>query len=453
MLILKKIEEDSSVGRILRNLLSLYPYKKWKLGKSFFQFYNLLFQNEKLSFEEMQSYQLNEMKRVVNQAYNNTVFYKEKYDEAGFHPSQLKSLSDVSLIPVLTRSEVKENSSKMIDINFKGKIYQSVTSGTTAKPLTVYRNKATAQKEWAAICYQWSRVGYQPGDGRIEFRGILDKATTFIHLKHERVLRVNIVEMDENNLDLILAAIRTSNYKFIHGYPGSIYKFFNLVKRKYGQFPTDIKIKSFLLASENIFDWQIELMREMIPEAKVICHYGQAEKVALGAWNNPDSYRDENYHFIPSYSFVEVRENAVIGTSFISDVMPLIRYEVNDSMKLKSAKPIAEKTLYPVVEQIRGRIEDITYTTEGKSVPPALVTFPFKKLKLIDSCKITQVGKTKFEILVQSSKEKEELSIEINELEQKMKVIYGESATFNFLFTDKIPLTKNGKFKWVEYKV
>ena len=39
------------------------------------------------------------------------------------------------------------------------------------------------------------------------------------------------------------------------------------------------------------------------------------------------------------------------------------------------------------------------------------------------------------------------------ELEEKMKVIYGESAKFNFLITDKIPLTKNGKFKWVECKI
>ena len=327
MFTLNKIEEDSFIGRTLRNLLSIYPYERWKLGKSFFQFYDLLFQNEKRSFEEVKNYQFGELKRVVNQAYNNTFFYKKKYDEAGFHPSQLKSLSDITLIPILTRAEVKENSTRMIDQTFKGKLYQSVTSGTTAKPLTVYRNKATAQKEWAAICYQWSRIGYQPGDGRIEFRGMLDKTTISIHLKHERVLRVNIVEMTEENIDLIIEAIKKSRYKFIHGYPTSICKFFNLVEKKYGSFPTEIKIEGFLLASENIFEWQIELMRKMVPEAKVICHYGQAEKVALGAWNH-----DENYHFIPSYSFVEVREQSVIGTSFINDVMPLIRYDVNDTM-------------------------------------------------------------------------------------------------------------------------
>ena len=448
MFTLNKIEEDSFIGRTLRNLLSIYPYERWKLGKSFFQFYDLLFQNEKRSFEEVKNYQFGELKRVVNQAYNNTFFYKKKYDEAGFHPSQLKSLSDITLIPILTRAEVKENSTRMIDKTFKGKLYQSVTSGTTAKPLTVYRNKATAQKEWAAICYQWSRIGYQPGDGRIEFRGMLDKTTISIHLKHERVLRVNIVEMTEENIDLIIEAIKKSRYKFIHGYPTSICKFFNLVEKKYGSFPTEIKIEGFLLASENIFEWQIELMRKMVPEAKVICHYGQAEKVALGAWNH-----DENYHFIPSYSFVEVREQSVIGTSFINDVMPLIRYEVNDTMLLKSNRPISEQTLYPVVDNISGRMEDITYTTEGKSVPPALVTFPFKKLKLVEACKIVQIGKTTFELLVESNTRTDELNVEIEELVQKMKVVYGENATFNVSITDKIPLTKNGKFKWVEYKV
>jgi len=447
MSILNKIEDNNFVGRSLRQLLSIYPYEKWKLGTAFFQFYALLFKNEKLNLEEVQAYQLKELQRVVYQAYDNTSFYKEKYDKAGFHPSQIKTLADLKLIPVLTRDELKNNGENMVDKTFKGKLYKSVTSGTTAKPLTIYRNKETAQKEYASVCYQWARVGYQPGDGRIEFRGILAKETTFIQLKHERVLRINIIEMAEDNVYSILNAIRKSGYNYIHGYPGSIYKFFNLVKKKYGQFPNDINIKAFLLASENIFDWQIDLMREMIPAAKVICHYGQAEKVALGAWNN-----DENYHFIPSYSITEINENTIIGTSFISDVMPLIRYEVNDSMELKSETPITDKVLFPVVSTISGRMEDITYTTEGKSVPPALVTFPFKNLKLIESCKIIQNTKIEFDVIIQSSIDRGSLNAEIGELEEKMKIIYGENATFNFSIVAKIPLTLAGKFKWVECK-
>ena len=448
MSITTNLENDNLIGKFLRFCLALYPYEKWKLGTPFFQFYALLFKHEKLSLEEVQVYQLDELKRVVNQAYHHTNFYKKKYDVAGFHPSHLKSLEDLQLIPKLSRDEVRDNGRNMVDKTFSGKLYKSVTSGTTAKPLTIYRDKKTAQKEWAAICYQWSRVGYQPGDGRIEFRGFLPKKTTFIYLKHEKVLRVNLIEMDENNIDSIVQSIIKSGYQYIHGYPGSICKFIKLVINKHGAFPTNFKIKKFLLASENIFDWQIELIRETFKGATVICHYGQAEKVALGAWSD-----DENYHFIPSYSITEIMENTIIGTSFISDVMPLIRYEVNDTMKLKSATPIGNKILYPVVENISGRIEDITYTTEGKAVPPALVTFPFKNLKTIESCKITQIEKTKFTILVQTSVNNELFKKEIMELEQKMKIIYGENATFNFSITDKIPLTNNGKFKWVEYKM
>ena len=448
MFILKKIEDDSFFGRLLRNLLSLIPYEKWKLGASFFDFYNLLNTNENLSLEEAKKYQFKELQRIVNQAYNCTPFYKKKYDLAGFHPSQLKCLDDLAIIPILTRSEVRDNGLDMVDTTFTGKRYKSVTSGTTAKPLAIYRDKATAQKEWASICYQWARVGYKPGDGRIEFRGILNKSTTLINLKHERVVRVNIIEMDSDNVDEILLAIRKSGYKFIHGYPGSIYKFFKLVKDKLGKFPADIKIEAFLLASENIFDWQIELMREMIPEAKVMCHYGQAEKVALGAWCN-----DENYHFIPSYGIVEVKENTILGSSFISNIMPLIRYEVNDSMVLKSLLPTGSISLFPVVKEVSGRMEDITYTTNGKSVPPALVTFPFKNLKLIESCKIIQNTKLNFELIIQSSIPQAELKNELTELEEKMKVIYGENAKFNFSIVKKIPLTKNGKFKWVECRI
>lgn len=445
--LLSKIEEDNFTGKFLRYGLSLVPYSKWKLGNDFKTYYNLLFNNEKLKLEDIQNYQFKELKRVLDQAYNYTSFYKKKYDEVGFHPSQVKSLKDIELIPVLTRLEVRGNGIEMIDNRFKGKLYKSVTSGTTATPLTIYRNRTTAKKEWAAICYQWSRVGYKPGDGRIEFRGNMHKSTTFIHLKHERVLRINIVEMSEDNITSILNAIKKTKYSFIHGYPSAIHKFFSIVLKKNKEFPSSIKIKAFLLASENIFDWQIELFKEIIPTAKVICHYGQAEKVALGAWNE-----DQNYHFIPSYSLTEIKANKLIGTSFISDIMPLIRYEVNDQMELASELPVGDKMLFPVVSKISGRMEDITYTTEGKPVPPALVTFPFKKLKLIEACRIVQVNKSEFEVLVQSIEQEQELRIELNELETKMKLIYGENAKFSFSITSKIPLSKNGKFKWVECK-
>ena len=67
--------------------------------------------------------------------------------------------------------------------------------------------------------------------------------------------------------------------------------------------------------------------------------------------------------------------------------------------------------------------------------------------------KLSKTQKTEFDVIIQSGHNREMLNEEIIELEEKMKIIYGESAKFNFSVTTKIPLTTNGKFKWVECKL
>ena len=52
------------------------------------------------SIDEIKALQLNRLKWSVNHAYNNVSFYKNKYDEIGIHPSDLKHLEDIKLFPL-----------------------------------------------------------------------------------------------------------------------------------------------------------------------------------------------------------------------------------------------------------------------------------------------------------------------------------------------------------------
>lgn len=58
------------------------------------------------SREHLQEWQLERLKRLVAHAYTNVPFYREKYDTAGVRPEHLKTLSDLSLFPTVTKQEV-----------------------------------------------------------------------------------------------------------------------------------------------------------------------------------------------------------------------------------------------------------------------------------------------------------------------------------------------------------
>lgn len=440
------ITKDSFIEKIIRNIKIFIPFKVRTFNKEFYNFLYLLKENETKSFKEMKNHQFSKLKEQVENVYKFSEFYKKKYDQFGFHPKDLKTLNDLSKIPILTKDEVRKNAKLMVLKNFRGKLYYGHTSGTTGKPLKLFFDKKTIMREWASICYQWERVGYKPTDGRVEFRGFIEKDVNFVFFPENKVLRINIIKMSEENINLILNKIKSKGYHFFHGYPSAIYKFAKILEKK----KKNIHPKAILLASEVLYDWQMEIIDRVFPLSKKIIHYGQAEKIILGAWDN-----ERKYSFIPSYGLLEINEsnNEIIATGFINEIMPFIRYKLTDTIEGYNEKPlIPEKTLFPVIKTILGRLEDYTYNIKGEMIPPAIVTFPFKKLKHINACKIIQNSLDNFEILFEV--EKNSLSIEeANQILNDLKKIYGHNVNMRYRFLKKIPEDKSGKFRWIECKI
>jgi phenylacetate-coenzyme A ligase PaaK-like adenylate-forming protein len=197
---------------------------------------------------------------------------------------------------MLTKDEVRNFGKEMIVKSYKGKIYSDHTSGTTGKTLQIFRDKKTSSREWAAICYQWERVGYTPYDGRVEFRGFITSNDDYMFLPNQRILRINLIKLSSQNIRAVIKKINKTGYKFFHGYPSGIYKFTKILVENNLQ----IEPEAVLFASEILYDWQIEVVEKAFPRCKLIAHYGQTEKVALGAWTD-----ERTYHFIPTYGIVE----------------------------------------------------------------------------------------------------------------------------------------------------
>ena len=117
------------------------------------------------SIDEIKALQLNRLKWSVNHAYNNVEFYKNKYDEIGIHPSDLKHLEDINLFPFTTKEDLRQNypfnmfAHKLDDI---ARIHAS--SGTTGKPTVVAYTKNDL-KMWEHLIERCLRAsGMKKGD-------------------------------------------------------------------------------------------------------------------------------------------------------------------------------------------------------------------------------------------------------------------------------------------------
>ncbi len=64
---------------------------------------------ETLPREEIESLQLRRLRDVCNRVYANVPFYRKRFDEAGISPADIKSLSDIRLLPFTEKQDLRNN--------------------------------------------------------------------------------------------------------------------------------------------------------------------------------------------------------------------------------------------------------------------------------------------------------------------------------------------------------
>ncbi|RLB06313.1 MAG: phenylacetate--CoA ligase family protein [Deltaproteobacteria bacterium] len=424
-----------------------------RYGRVFWETYNFLQESQWWSKEKLEEYQMQQLSKLLNHAYENVPYYRRVFEERGLKPKDIQDFSDLRKLPYLTKDTFKARAKEMLARNFDpGKLPTSHTSGTTGKPLQFFEDPFTSPKEWAFICHQWSRVGYKPGDLRVELRGPVNRDKPIYYDPASKVLRLSpLIDSKERTIHY-LKKIQNTGAKFLHGYPGAIASFAYAIKRY--KLTVPFKLRAVLFASEAVYDWERNLVQEVF-NCRVFSHYGMAEKVVLAA----ECEHSHQYHCIPQYGITEIDPDTheIIGTGFLNYANPFIRYRTTDiaSTPISSKCEKCGRNYYPVFAKVEGRLEDFIVTPEGALIAPAIITHPFKDLKTI---KDTQVVQKDMDLVVVRAvpwegKDSQALQVELRQLCQDLQAILGKSVQVKWEIVEEIERTTSGKFKWIVSKV
>ncbi len=109
------------------------------------------------SKEELDAIQLSGLKWTVNHAYRGSAFYRERFNDAGIKPDDIKSLDDLKRLPFVTAEDLQDNYPwPLISVPFEKIVRMHASSGTTGKrKVMVYTAKDV--DDWAdmfARCYE-----------------------------------------------------------------------------------------------------------------------------------------------------------------------------------------------------------------------------------------------------------------------------------------------------------
>jgi len=352
------------------------------LGKNYKLFYEEAKMLEYATKEQIEEYQFLKLKSLLQHAYNTVPFYRDTWNEHGIDINKIQSLDDFyNSIPLVTRDMVQDAPERFVSSIYKpaqGLLMNS--GGSTGIPLTLYYLKGYSRAaEWAHMHLQWSRVGYKIGRPMATLRGeYIGKERIYSYDPWRNTLILSSFNLNENNANVYLDLLNQYKIEFINAYPASLFNLINLLKNKEKIIPS---LKVILLGSENIFAWQLKQFKEFFKIGKIFYWYGHGELCALGGGCEISS----NYHFLPSYSYVEFiseSENGrdasdmceIIGTSFINPLMPLIRYRTQD-YGIVTANLCKCGRKHKQLSQVTGREQEIAVGLNSEKITLTALIF------------------------------------------------------------------------------
>lgn len=327
--------------------------------------------SEQWTPDEIGAYQLHELQRVVKHAYESTRAYRANFDAAGVTPNALYSLDDIRQFPFSTKEQIRD---QLEDYSAPLQEREYITTGgSTGIPFGFYRDKVSFGRELASKAYQYYRVGWKEGDRQLVFRGLpIETPDHTIFVPEFNELRCSSYYLVPEWMEIYRQKAWEYQPDWLRCYPSSGYLFARFLKDTGRSFP---RIKGVLCASENLYDFQKELMREIFG-ARIFSHYGHYEMSVLAGFCETA----DTYHVLPQYGYAELCDaqgqpvdqpgqmGEVVATSFIMSATPFIRYRTRDYAVLQGWQCPACGRPYQIWSRIEGRLQEFIVTGAGRYI-------------------------------------------------------------------------------------
>jgi phenylacetate-coenzyme A ligase PaaK-like adenylate-forming protein len=384
--------------------------------------------------EQLENYQLLQLKKIVSYAFEKSSFYQRKYMAAGFHPSQIKTLEDISLIPILTKPELRIFGEEM-NHTCGNKYFVDQTSGSTNTPMRLYRTVQEKAYLNAKFLYALFQLGY-----RITDRTFSIGVPSRVVKRDSFIQKANVLNRRSLGFDLPIESIAKQFSLFeadvLYGYKSQLLQLGEFLIGKGISFKQP---RIVVVAGEIVDAISVKQLHTYFGE-QVYFIYGSVEfnNMAYQKVAGQDYQVNEACNFIEQLPPVKNEIGEFIVTDFFLKTMPLIRYQIGD------AGTISVLGRTKLIEDISGKIDNYAITSFGK-------VYDFELIHLIEifpsilRFQIVQKELDCFEILVVQV----DSTFNKDVVEATIKASFDGKLKFMVILVDKILPEANGKLRLI----
>ncbi|SFT78229.1 phenylacetate--CoA ligase PaaK [Mesorhizobium sp. YR577] len=320
---------------------------------------------EMASRDEISALQLKRLKTTLAHAYQNSPHYRARFDEAGVHPDDLKTLSDLSKFPFTVKKDLRDTYPFGMFAVPREKLARiHASSGTTGKPTVVGYTRNDIDT-WATVVARSIRAaGGRPGDiCHIAYGYGLFTGGLGAHYGAEK-LGCTVVPISGGMTERQVTLIQDFKPRIIMVTPSYMLSILDEY-RKLGIDPRSTSLAVGIFGAE---PWtnamRLEIERDFDMHAVDI--YGLSEVIGPGVANECVETKDGLHvwedHFYPEVVDPETGEvlpdgemGELVFTSLTKEALPIIRYRTRDLTRLLPGTARAMRR----IEKITGRSDDM----------------------------------------------------------------------------------------------
>jgi len=402
---------------------------------------------------QVEADQWQRLKKLLAHAYDNTTFYRQHFDAAQIKPDEIRRITDLQSLPLLTKDSIRANKDAMIASNIPPqKLVAKKTSGSTGVSVELFVDEESSQwKRAVTMTYdRWAgwdigeRIGAIWGNPQhnINWRTRLRNALL------ERYTYLDTLKMDEEAMRAFYHELQNKPPAILFGHAHSLFLFARFLEVHN---LSGIRPRGIISTCMVLHDFERNTI-EKVFGCRVTNRYG-CEEVSLIACECPEG----NMHLNCDSLIVEfIRDGkpvppgepgAIVVTDLTNYGMPFIRYKVGD-VGVPSAKTFcACGCTYPIMDSLEGRVADYVVTPDGNYISGISLTENFamhlpgvKQMQIVQE----QIDFLLFRI-VKGELFAEQTVQDINRLAQER---FGSQMNWRIEYVDSIQSERSGKYRF-----
>ena len=338
--------------------------------------------------EQLQAIQLQRLKFMVQRAYNHVALFRQRMDDAGMEPTDMRSLGDITKLPFTVKTDLRDTypyglfASPMKDI-----VRLHASTGTTGKPIVVAYTKEDIDV-WANVMMRsFAACGLHAGDviqnayGYGLFTGGLGA-----HYGGE-ALGATVIPISGGNTQRQLMVMKDFGSTAICCTPS----YFLHIIEQAPEFAVKLKELPLRVGVFGAEPWTESMRRRIEAESGIKAYdiYGLSEIIGPGVamececQAGPHIFEDWFYPEIIDLKtgrpLPDGEEGELVLTTLGKQAMPMIRYRTRDITALTSEKCECGRTLRRI--QRIGRRSDDMFIIRGVNVYPSQIETALLKVE------------------------------------------------------------------------